>query len=274
MKMLTPPLSAYRRFLIIIGAIAAPIFFFRIGGSLNTLISHLIYLVVFPIALFGFWTTIKDIGRGSPQHKALLVVFFGIILSMTGQFLTDLSFFFSLSGPIISLASFFFLTAYILVALGYVMEAMVLKINWRNYPWILVGFIIVCLAISYILYYYQLSPAFISQGYTPVLIGYVIGDIALIASSLLVLQIAISYRGGLLSSAWTLIFLGHFIILIGDVFYAIFNQPYSNNVWPYTLINLVWLIANLLIASGFAGIGDSIRFAQKQIAEHKPKSQI
>lgn len=264
----------FKKILIIFSLLATGTYLFRLGGNYNDTIQHLIYLLTFPIGLFAVWSTMRILGTGNDQYRAFLTIFSGFCLAGIGQFIFDIGHLVFKSEIITLIATIFFLSSYLLTFCGYVLESRALKLNWKDSPGILAGFVILGLTLGVLIYKFEAIPLAgmsISPLERIISLGYVLGDVSLIIVSILIVKIALIYKGGLMSQPWLGIFIAHFMILIGDILFAIFSKPLSEDLWPYTLISLIWLVANLFIAAGFYGIGDVIVQAQERIRELRPE---
>lgn len=262
-----PKENSFRNILTTYGFISVVVFLFQTGGMNHGLWSHMIYLGSIYIGLFAIFSTVKIFGRDNPQQKAFKAIFVGGIFAAAGQTGADIYSLLYKSQFLYSISTLLFFLGYLAVLGGYIRESLALKVRWKDNPSTVYGFIIFALVIVTTIYKFGTS------GGTNLLnIGYTVGDVLLIVTSLIILQITITYKGGLMARSWLAIFVGHFTIVLGDVVLAVFNKPFAENIWPYTLIRLIWLLANLVIAYGFYSISGNIRLAQRKIMEHKKKS--
>src|SRR3989344_1721796 len=116
----------------------------------------------------------------------------------------------------------------------------------------------------------SVADVFYLLGYPFILIG-LVKEISLAKLKLTTISPAVAwkYKGGHFSRLWLLIFLGLILTLAGDVLFAAFQQPYTNQLFPYELIDLTWTASYLLIALAFIHALTIIKTAQNRL---RPRS--
>jgi ABC-type multidrug transport system fused ATPase/permease subunit len=180
--------------------------------------------------------------------SGLFCFFIGEVLFFLFQFVFHTS-------PFPSVADIFYLSAYPLLLAGLLKEISLHPIKWRELnKFVLVVILLLVLALAFIVSYFGIFLA-----YNPgdpvanniIAIAYGIGDLLLIIPGLFTLNTALDYRGGALFNSWTLILVALIFMMAGDILFAIFNNQYAALIWPYTLIDLLWVVSYLCFAYSF-----------------------
>lgn len=265
MKQYKISILQFRNFLTAFGTVVTLILYiFQIGGILGGYFTTIISIIALCFVLYGLGSVISALG-GGPKKPSFQLIFFGILSSQVGLILWTI---FTLTGNLKSantIPPLFYIATYFLNFIGFLRLGMVSQIKVRDFMGVIIGFGVLGLTI--------LTIANASHPVTLNLIssGFLIGDVLRIIIIALLLQMVVIYQGGLLGRYWLSIFVGNMFIFIGNFAASILTSEYMSGRWPYPLIDLIFIGGYLFVAHGFYGIGDSIRFAQKQIREHRKK---
>lgn len=263
MKHTLPPVSVFRNALIIFGTVSTVLFYLlRISGLAGGYFSTVISLIALCAALFALHTLTATMGTGL-KAAGFRFILFGVFSTTVGELLWVV---FMLAGKpelSASVPPMLFILTYILNFLGFLLVARATKVNVREFLGLIIGFGILGLML------FTISSAV--TPFTPSVInsGFVLGDTVRIIVIALALQMVLIYQGGLLGRYWLSIFIGNIFILIGNFSSAVLVKQYASGMWPFTLIDLIFIGGYVFAAHGFYGIGDSIRLAQKKITEHR-----
>jgi len=240
-------------------------------------VGNIFYLMSpFLAVCFGIYAFLTY--RISNAHgQALGLIGLGLLFFFVGDFIFFWYQFVSHTNPYPSMADVFYLTAYPLLFAGFIREATVHKVNWRNFnKLVLILIILILLFLAIIVSYFGVYLAYTagdSKLSNFISIAYGVGDLILIVPSLFILKIALDYRGGKLFYSWALMLLGLMSMLTGDILFAIFKNSYTALVWPYTLIDIAYVASYLLFAYSFYYTGRVIKdLHQKMIKPAADKS--
>ena len=263
--MITPGLSisTFRGFVISFGVIVTILYYlFQIGGVSGGYFSSIVSALALIIVLFALGSLLLTSG-GGPQQFAFRFIFIGVLSATIGELLWI---FFMVNGqPALadSIPPLLYITTYVLNFLGYLKLGIYCKIQIKEFLGIVLGFGIFELIL------FTLSRATNPTIFDLVHSGYVLGDALRMIIISLILQMVIIYQGGLLGRYWLSIFIGNLFIIIGNFVSAILYKEYNLYVWPFSLIDLLFIGGYLFVGHGFYGIGDSLRLAQRKISQHK-----
>lgn len=157
--------------------------------------------------------------------------------------------------PFPSIADIFYLTAYPLLLLGFINEIRLHKEKMKEFsPSFLSIAVPIILALTFIVSYfgiykvYAMDASFLSNFIS---MSYGIADLIILIPAMFVLKLATGFRGGKLFYSWMIVFYAILFMLAGDILFALYPEKYSNGIWPYTLIDLLWTASYLLFGFSF-----------------------
>lgn len=193
---------------------------------------------------------------------AMFCLFVGESLFLVYQRVFDVN-------PFPSIADIFYLSAYPLLLAGLLTEIWHHKVGWDKSNRAVYMLLIALLAIlvpfmAYFGVYKAWDPtdSFLTN---IIAIGYGVNDLLLIIPVFFVLAIALNYRGGKLYRSWVGIFIAILLMMVSDVLFAIYKDPYENSVYPYTLIDLVFAASFLFFAYSFYYVAANIEDSRKKL---------
>lgn len=174
--------------------------------------------------------------------------------------------------PYPSLADFFFIAGYPLIVWGIVKELKLasLQLGKMHKP-IMAGIVVLGLTLLIAVSCFEIVLAYDSsltlvENFAVV---YGFADLILLIPALLVLALAWEYKGGKIFTPWIYIFVGLFLYLTADTFYAVFLTPYLDGVYPFESIDILWIGGYSFTALGLANMGLLLRKVNKQIQAQK-----
>lgn len=242
-------------------------FTFRIGGSASNSITAFFYLASFAFELLAVWWVVRGFGARHPQGRAFLVLLFGMGSAAVGQIIWQV-FQYTLRVTPHEAAAPFYLAGYLLVAIGFILEIRAVSIDWRKLLPQVGAFLAVAAGILGLAYL-----RFVPPGTYQITVSYFAGDILLILLSALILRLVLEYQTGLLGRSWLWILAAQLTVIVGDIILAVFYPYFLADQWPYTVVNLLWMSANLCVAHGAYSIADAIRQAQAKMQRRTPASE-
>lgn len=252
---------------------AAAVYAFQLGGPANELLESLIYLIPPTICAVAGLRAAKAYGLGTPHGQALALLTLGLACWLAGELAWTAFDYVLKIDPFPSVADVFYLLGYPFILIGLVKEISLAKLKLTTISpavFFLAGlasaFILSTIVFFGILRAYQPDVAILDN---LIATSYGVGDLVLLVPALLILAVAWEYKGGQFSRLWLLIFLGLILTLAGDVLFAAFQQPYTNQLFPYELIDLTWTASYLLIALAFIHALTIIKTAQNRL---RPRS--
>lgn len=193
---------------------------------------------------------------------AMFCLFVGESLFLVYQRIFDIN-------PFPSLADVFYLSAYPLLLMGLLTEAWHHKIGWdktnRTVYLLLIGLLAVL--VPFMAYFGVYLAWDSADGFWSniIAIGYGVNDLLLIIPVFFVLGIALGYKGGKLYRSWIGIFIAILIMMVSDVLFAIYKDPYDQSLYPYTLIDLLWAASFLFFAYSFYYVAATIEDSRKKL---------
>lgn len=249
------------------------------GLDVDNILFSLLYLVSFFYVAWAFWSNSLTYGTKSVQGKAFLLLSIALLPVIIGQ---TIWFFQQIFPNFISLQILIytlFLVAYVVAIPGLILEIKTLKINWTE-KHIKESSILILMVILLGIFLFRLEifPIFqngLSEPLNIVLLATGLGDFILLILGSIILRLAIEFKGGLLYKSWLCIFIAQALILVSDAFIVVSNN-FILGISPgiINLFQLLLLIANLVAAYGFYGIGDAIRVTQNDIIEMSKHQEV
>jgi hypothetical protein len=231
--------------------------------QLSDLVGNILYLIPPFLAFIAGLYAVRTyrLSNGHGQVMGLLTA--GMLCWLIGEILFFYFQFISHNTPFPSIADAFYLVGYPLIFAGLTKEILIHKVDLKNFnklylTLVIMLVIVLIVIVSYFGVYkaYDQTQTFLSNAIS---IAYGIGDLILIVPGLFILKIALDYAGGKLYNSWVLILLGLIATLGGDILFAIFRKSYTKLVWPYTLIDLFYIISYLLFSYSFFYTATTIR---------------
>ncbi|HSW85633.1 MAG TPA: hypothetical protein VLF79_03440 [Candidatus Saccharimonadales bacterium] len=246
-------------FLITIFATIAVIYTFQF----SRLLGNTLFLLPPFVAVIAGAYTVRTYRLANVHGKAMALFTAGLLCLLTGEFIFYLFQFVFHTDPFPSIADIFYLAAYPLLFAGFVKEIRIHKVNWRTFDkLVLVLVTLLLLTLAIIVSYFGIYLAYDAGNSliaNIIAIAYGVGDLILIVPSLFILKIALDYRGGKLFYSWTLMLLAVMFMMAGDILFAIYSNEYTELVWPYTMIDLTWVVSYLCFAYSFSYTSTTIR---------------
>lgn len=267
MKKINDSVEQFRSFLIIFGVIATLFFYiFRAQGMVYVYMTSTVTVIALILALISLWRVVSALGKGE-KHTGFLLIFIGITLTVIGEILW--AFFTILGNPVLAgtIPSYFFITTYFLNTIGFILIAKSTHTMVSEFLGIVVGFLLIIIILITIAN--ASNPISINE----ISLGYLAGDALRVIAITLTLQMVIIYQGGLLGRYWLSIFIGNIFIIIGNFAQSVLAPKYFAAIWPYTLIDLIYLGGYVFVTHGFYGIGESIIAAQKLLTRKLSKKK-
>lgn len=263
MKSPNLPINKFRNYILLFGLLGFILYYITQASGLTYIyLSSFFALVALILVFVSIYSLVHSLGK-SPQTSGYCFILTGIGLSVVGQLLWTI---FSLIYPsklVYIVPTVFFFATYILNFIGYLKVTLVTKILVNEFLAMIVSFLLLGIILTTLIYFSSpFSPNFVQ-------LGFVGGDAIRSIIIALLLQKAIIYQGGLFGRYWLSIFIGNIFITIGNFASGAFSQGYISFIWPFTLIDLIFIGGYLYVAHGFYGLSDTIKIAQNKIISHK-----
>ena len=211
----------------------------------------------FPVAaaLIGLYTS-SIYGFNSANGRAILLITGGLVcwgMAETIGYVSDNFITAPTMDPQIS--DFFFLLAYPVFGAGVYQGFIAAEVKLKQTKKSLLAIVLSASLVLtvWVAYFgvYQAYDSTVDLLTNIVNIGYGVGDLIIVIASMLTILVAREYGGGKLARFWKTIALGFFMLLIGDILYfTMYWDQYSQDLKPYTYIDLLWIAAYLLLAYG------------------------
>lgn len=252
--------------LFILGA-SSILYILDMGGDKNRLFENLLYLSAPILTVFAAAFIVRTYGFSSKHGRAFFLIFLGYLSWLIGETLWVVFDYVLGIDPYPSIADFFFLTAYPLIALGIIFEVKLADIKFSSINRaILITFGVLTTLLVIGVTYSELILAYVPGGslYDNLALVYGFASLILVIPAMLILPLAWEFKGGKIFIPWLLIFIGLFLDLLGDTLYGVFLEPYLEGLNPYELVDLLWIGEYVLVAFGLAGIAFVIRDIQKR----------
>ncbi len=242
--------------------------------QLSDVLGNTLFLVPpFIATIYGLYA-VRTYRLANTHGKSMALLTAGLLCFFIGELLFFLFQFVFHINPFPSVADIFYLLAYPLMMAGLVKEISLHQISWHDFNKLALVLILLLLAtLSFIVIYFGVFVA-----YNPgdpfinnlIATAYGVADLLLIVPSLFILNMTLDYRGGKLFNFWALILLALIFMLTGDILFAIFNNKYTELVWPYTMIDLAWVTSYLLFAYGFFYTATTIKELKLKLRQKLP----
>ena len=259
---------------ILLFAIITGVYFAKINHEIE---AALTLIPPFLAAIYGFKAA-YSYSFENIHGKAMAALAYGMSFFFIGELLFFLLHFVFNKDPFPSVADIFYLAAYPLLFLGFMVEIKYNKPRLNNFNKfaLLMMFLIsagLAAAVAYFGIFKAYDPA-VSASSNIIAMTYGVVDLIILAPSIYVLRLALEYKGGKLYNSWMLIFLGILLTLIGDILFALYNPQYVANKWPYVLIDLIWAASYMLFAYAFYYTAYTLNDLRKKIKSKKTIAEL
>jgi hypothetical protein len=211
-------------------------------------LADIVYLLLPLLAsITGFWA-MKSY-RSSKQSFSILFLSAGMVCYFIAEVLFVLLGSFLNMPTTPSIADVFYLLAYPLFFIGLLKKILQERVSFslkKNWPFILLAVVFVVL-FSYLSIFSSYDPQddFLKN---LILISYGIGDLILTISCLFILVIVFEYEGGKMSYPWLILNMSFLIMLITDLFYAIYPDEYESIVYIKVILDTCWMLSYMLFS--------------------------
>lgn len=259
---------------ILIFAVITGVYFAKLSHELE---AALTLLPPFLAAIFGFKAA-YSYSVENVHGKAMAALAYGMSFFFIGEFLFFMLHYVLNKDPFPSVADIFYLAAYPLLFLGFMIEIKYSKPKLKGYnKFALLLMVLLSLGLAVAVGYFGIYKAYdasLSTAANVIAMSYGVVDLIILIPSLYVLRLALEYKGGKLYNSWMLIFLGLLLTLIGDILFALYNPQYVDNKWPYVLIDLIWVASYLLFAYAFYYTAYTLKDLRGKITSKKKISEL
>lgn len=260
-------------FLLLFIGVSFCVYWLRMGYELVTLREGL-YLFTSFFATIGSLFAFSRFGLKNARAISLLCLTAGMGYWFLGEVIFNYYQYFLNIDPFPSVADVFYIFGYLYIFIALLNEIIISRVNWRlinKTTLFLVSIVAILFAIiiSYFGIYkaYDPSEVFLTNA---IAIGYGVGDLFLILASMMLLILALEFRGGKLSRVWFILFLGFISTLVADILFAVYLEQYEMLEWFYkSLADSFWMVGYLLFAWALFEFGFSIQDIYKRIGQLK-----
>lgn len=216
-----------------------------------TLFNQTLYLIFPLLATIIAFMNFKKYGLASETGRVWLWLAVGLLSWFLGEFIWYAYKYFLGLDPSISLADFFYLLAYPFLFVGLYKEYQLAKSEakgGRKLAWLInaVALVVTALVVYFGIYKAYDPTADNLNNFFAMVYG--VADLFLVFACLLVSKVSSSYQGGKFFRLWILMTAGFLVYLIGDVLYAIYREPYIEEIRPYTCIDIIWVLGYYLLS--------------------------
>ena len=224
--------------------------------GLSSWILWILYLI-FPVGatLIGIYTS-RIYGFKSANGRAVLLIIIGSafwVMSNVSSFVLE-TFFHTNEFAFSPLSDAFIMLGYPIIAAGLYQGFVAAGINLKTVKKSLLAIVIsASVVLTVLVLYFVVYQAYDSNADTitnTVNIGYGLADLVLMIGSLFTVLVANEYKGGKLASFWKTMAVGIFILLIGDVLFAMYGDLAVEGIRPYAYIDLIYMAAWAILAFG------------------------
>lgn len=250
------------------------IYFFLPDSALKLTLQYVVTLSSLILAVFAGIYSLVEYGVHGPKSLTLIYLTLGIGCWFIGESICT---YYEINGlnPFPSIADMFYILGYPLMLAAFLQEIMSAKVNWNGVGKSLMFLltlvsILLGLGVGYFGIFVVYSPS------VPLLnnlvgMGYGVGDLVLIITSMALLILAWEYRGGELSSIWMSLFCSFILVLCADLVFVIFNSMYDKVGIIRSLTDSIFILAYLLFAYALLNYGFTLQQAQIYLTDKHTK---
>lgn len=225
--------------------------FYQQESDLNYIISTIFYLSASTIAVMAGIYAVKQYGLKSTRGKALLFITLGLAGWMGGEYLWSVFELILDIDPFPSFADVSYIVAYPLLFIGLLFEIGLGKIDWslKKILVLSVSVIIFALITIYFGIYlaYDVEATFIENLFA---IFYGVGDLILVAISLLLLVLSLEYKGGKMFYPWLFVFAGMICMWLADIGFAVYVDEYKESLGVTVILDHLWIASYFFLTYG------------------------
>jgi len=244
------------------------VYLFQIGGQSHDLLRNILFLLGQLVTITGGIYVIREYGLNNPTGKTAAFLTGGFLLWALGSLTYVINTFFLGIDQYPSLADVFIIAGYFFYMGGLLLEVNKRHVSFKS-PYkvaVLIAGFIIGVVTFYFGFYLAIDPG-APWLVNLVSLGYGIGDVVLLMTLLIVLMMALEYKGGRLFLPWVLIFLGMLVILIADILFTFYVAEYEAKEWPYYAgIDFIWRSAYVFFAYGLFSLGFVVKDVKGTIA--------
>lgn len=227
-------------------------------------------LSALPISILTLTATLfvtRMYGWHNAHGKAFALLSFGLLCVILGTTTQSVSLL-RLADVSPALANNFYLLGYFIIFPALAIEFFLQGPNWKriNRAFLLWSFLFLCIAGGVLGYvaFSAYNPSLPLQGNLAAVV-YPFFDFNLALLTVFTLKLVREYRGGALASGWMFFAFAIGTFLVGDTFFALYSDEFLRGIWPYTMINVLWLAGYLFAAYGSFTIGNALHLAQQRL---------
>lgn len=216
----------------------------------------LVYVLAPFTAVVAGLGAVRKFGLRAAQGKALFAIVLGICAWCTGEVLWTYYDLITQTDPYPSLADAFYLFAYLLFAVGLILEIRFLRSQVKGPNPGMQQFLFAVIAVLLI----ALAAYFgVFQAYKPsasalenlLAISYGMVDVVLVMFGLIIAVVASELRGGKMSKPWWWLLVGFLCIFIADIAFAMFTTQYEEQIGYFKpTLDSLWILGYLAMACG------------------------
>jgi hypothetical protein len=252
--------------LLILFIVIAPVYLFLLGGSFNVALKNILFLVPPYIAAFAGLQAARAYGYKNSHGESLLFIAAGFLCFAIGETIFAIFDLVLFIDPFPSIADIFYLLAYPFIIGGVLREIGSYKVNIRPFPSLFISCI--SIAVGILVFNISILPAYSTDASflaNVIAVAYGIWDVILMVAVSYVLLLVMDFKGGKLYSAWLAFIIATIFMLLGDISFALYSQPYEENVALYKNIDIFWVVSYLLFAYGLFQMYYIIRNVQGRV---------
>ncbi len=254
--------------IIFMAVFLATVAIYVVSQTTDSLFMGTVYLF-FPLAaaLIALFTS-RMYGFNNANGRALLLITGGLVFWGIAETITYILNSFTDNTQYPTIANLFLLLSYPLIGMGIYQGYVAAEVKLKQVKKSLIAIVLsISLILTVLVAYYG-----VYQAYDPdaellaniVNLGYGIGDLILVITSMLTILVAREYRGGKLATFWKTIAVGFFLFLIADIMFAMHGGQYTDDLYEVCM-ELTWIAAYIVLAFAILENYINISAIQKRI---------
>lgn len=238
-----------------------------VGGPIGIPLKEWCYVISPLIAVIFSFGAVRLYGLKSTYGYPLFFLSLGLFCWFVGEALWVYYEFILAIDPFPSVADYFYLAAYPLFAMAFFVAMKKGELKIKSFDKIIVflfglNALWLFVLVGYFGIYLAYDPA-ATLIENAVSIAYGVGDLVIFLACLLSLVLAWEYREGRIVMTWMYFFAGFTLILVSDIFFALYYKEYELGIQSYRItLDMLWILGYLYFGFGMYELAYLIRDIQ------------
>lgn len=214
-------------------------------------VQNLVFLAAPAFALFfGMYASMKN-GPSGVQGRTLFIATISLAFWLAGEIIWFIVESILKRDAFPSLADYFYLSAYLIFLTAILYNLKIAKLAWTAKR-IYLSALLIAILTAITMYFIRIAYDSGSTAYENFfLISYSLIDLVSLVILVLLLNMSLEFKGGVLSKSSTLLILAFLMTWAGDIMFSVFTTQYEEFSWAYRQIDYLWISFYIFVGYAF-----------------------